>query len=99
MEFSRQEYWSGLPFLSREDLPNPGTKSASLALAGRFFITESPGKPVLNSNLEIIGKKNPKIVSLLGNGLLYVLYNTVTCFNIIFPIFIFQSMKSVLNQP
>ena len=29
MEFSRQEYWSGLPFASPGDLPNPGIKSVS----------------------------------------------------------------------
>ena len=47
MGFSRQEYCSGLPFPSPEDLPNPGiklTSLASLALAGRFFTTEPPGK-------------------------------------------------------
>ena len=41
MEFSRQEYWSRLPFLPPEDLPNLGIKPASPefpALAGRFFI-------------------------------------------------------------
>ena len=32
MEFSRQEYWSGLPFPSPEDLPNPGIKPRSPAL-------------------------------------------------------------------
>jgi len=40
MEFSRQEYWSGLPFSSPRDLPDPGIKLASLgflAWAGRFF--------------------------------------------------------------
>ena len=31
MGFPRQEYWSGLPFLSPEDLPHPGIKSASAA--------------------------------------------------------------------
>ena len=31
MEFSRQEYWSGLPFPPPGDLPNPGTKTALLA--------------------------------------------------------------------
>ena len=41
----RQEYWSGMPFAPPGDLPNPGTEPASLALAGRFFTTESPGKP------------------------------------------------------
>ena len=33
MEFSRQEYWSGLPFPSPEDLPHPVTESGSLPLA------------------------------------------------------------------
>ena len=46
MEFSRQEYWSGLPFPSPGDLPKPGIKPASPALAGGFFTTESPGKPL-----------------------------------------------------
>ena len=48
--FSRQEYWSGLPFPISGDLPYPGIKLESLvfpALAGRFFIIEPPGKPPL----------------------------------------------------
>ena len=45
MVFSKQEYWSGLPFLSPGDLPNPGIEPASPVLAGGFFITEPPGKP------------------------------------------------------
>ena len=54
MGFSRQEYWSGLPFPSPEDLPNPGIEpvspnyQASPALAGRFFTTEPSGKPVVD---------------------------------------------------
>ena len=46
--FSRQEYWSGLPFPSPEDLPNPGiepTSSAPPALAVRLFTTEHLGSP------------------------------------------------------
>ena len=46
MGFPRQEYWSGLPFPSPGDLPNPGIKSWSPALAGRFFTTEPPEKPI-----------------------------------------------------
>ena len=45
---SRQEYWSGLPFLPPGALPDPGIKPMSLrspALAGRFFTPEPPGKP------------------------------------------------------
>ena len=45
MGFSRQEYWSGLSFPSPGDLPDPGIKPMSLALAGGFFTTEPPGKP------------------------------------------------------
>ena len=51
MEFSKQEYWSGLPFPPPGDLPNPGIKAASLALAGRFFTAEPPGKPVKTTSL------------------------------------------------
>ena len=44
MGFPRQEYWSGLPFPTPGDLPNPEIKLTSLALAGEFFPTEPPGK-------------------------------------------------------
>ena len=47
-EFSREEYWSGLPFPSPGDLPDPGiepTSPDSPELAGRFFTTEPPEKP------------------------------------------------------
>ena len=45
MEFSRQAYWSGLPFSTPRDLPYPGIKLTSLALTSRFFTTVPPGKP------------------------------------------------------
>ena len=45
MGFPGQEYWSGLPFPSLGDLPNPGIKPESPALTGGFFTTEPPGKP------------------------------------------------------
>ena len=43
--FSRQEHWSGLPFLSPGDLPDPGIEPTFPALAGRLFTTQPPGKP------------------------------------------------------
>ena len=46
MRFSRQVYWSGLPFPPPEDLSNPGLQPTSPALAGRFFTTASHGKPM-----------------------------------------------------
>ena len=45
MGFSRQEYWSGLPFPSPGDLPNPGINATSPALADGVFTTEPPRKP------------------------------------------------------
>ena len=50
MAFSRQEYWSGLPFPPPEDLPDPGIEPMSPvtpAQGGTFFITVPPGKPQL----------------------------------------------------
>jgi len=46
MGFPRQEYWSGLPFPSPGDLPDPGIEPMSPALVGRFFTTEPLGKPL-----------------------------------------------------
>ena len=53
MEFSRPEYWSGLPFPSPGDLPNPGIEPRSPALQVDSLPAESPGKP-----------KNPGVGSL-----------------------------------
>ena len=44
LALSRQQYWSGLPFSSPGDLPDPGTKPTSPALACRFFTSEPPGE-------------------------------------------------------
>ena len=45
MEFSRQEYWSGLPFLSSRDFPDPGIKPVSLTLLADSSPCEPPGNP------------------------------------------------------
>ena len=46
--FPRQEYWSGLPFPSPEDLLNPGIEPVSPALqAVSYLSTEPPRKPIL----------------------------------------------------
>jgi len=44
MGFHRQEYWSGLPFPSPGDLPDPGIEPTSPALSRRFFTTEAQGR-------------------------------------------------------
>ena len=46
MGFSRQEYWSGLPFPSPGDLPDPGIKPRSPALQADALTSEPPGKPI-----------------------------------------------------
>ena len=53
MEFSRPEYWSGLPFPSPRALPNPGIKPMSAALQAESLPAEPQGKP-----------KNPGVDSL-----------------------------------
>ena len=45
MEFSRQEYWSGLPFPSPGDLPDPGMEPRSPTLQADSLPPELPGKP------------------------------------------------------
>ena len=54
MEFSRQEYWNGLPCPLPGDFPDPGTEPASLmslALAGRFFTASATwGTPILQED-------------------------------------------------
>ena len=42
--FPKQEYWSGLPFLSPVDILDPGIEPRSPALAGEFFTSEPSGK-------------------------------------------------------
>ena len=46
-EFSRQEYWSGLPCPPSGDLPHPGIKPMSPALQVDSLPSETPGKPLL----------------------------------------------------
>ena len=46
MRFPRQGYWSGLPFPSPRDLPDPGIEPVSPVLAGRIFTPEPPGKSI-----------------------------------------------------
>ena len=45
MGFSRQEYWSGLPFPPPGDLPDPGIEPRSPALQADTLTSEPPGKP------------------------------------------------------
>ena len=61
VEFSRQEYWSGLPFPTPGDLLNTGIEPVSPALAGGFFTTEPPaklrrtGRVIANLQMQTLG--------------------------------------------
>ena len=53
MRFSRQEYWSELPFPSPEDLPDPGIEPGSPALQADTLPSEPPGKPLPYDHITI----------------------------------------------
>ena len=69
MELSRQEYWSGFPFPTQGDLPDPGIElrsSVSPALVDRFFTTVLPGKPLfLGNTLYIVRGGNIVTIKIL----------------------------------
>ena len=52
--FSRQGYWSGLPFPSPGDLPDPGIKPGSSVLQADSLLSEPPGKPEVSVNILLI---------------------------------------------
>ena len=71
--FSRQEYWSGLPFPLPGDLPNPGIKPVFLespASAGRFFATRAIWKALIDYishyNIEILSANHAMVQSFSG---------------------------------
>ena len=74
MDFSRQEYLSGLPFPSPGNLPNPEIEPASPALVGRFFSTEPPGKPIhILNHVHKITKLKCLIKALIIHSILIIL--------------------------
>ena len=69
MEFSRQEYWSGLPFSSPGDLSHPGIKPRSLALQVDSLLSEPPGKHIYCPKAAPVQQFSPLILS--GKGKCY----------------------------
>ena len=49
--FPKQDNWSGLPFPSAGDLPNPGIKPGSAALQADALPSEPPGKPIVSNTV------------------------------------------------
>ena len=68
MEFTRQEYWSGLPFPSPGYLPDPGIEPGSPALEADALTPEPPGKPreeaqVMSNSLRPHGLSPARLLS------------------------------------
>ena len=66
MGFSRQEYWSGLPWLSPGDLPDPRTEPVSTELAGGFFTTDHQGSSRKQLPCIYCWKTSPVLFSNVG---------------------------------
>ena len=91
--FPRQEYWNGLPYASPRDLPNLGIELSFPALAGGFFIIETPGnhcnlpnlitglwgliKKQRGRTLPLVKKKKKKKKPLLHLGFVHSLTNSL----------------------
>ena len=64
MGLSKQEYWTGLPFLFPGGFPQPGIKLTSPALASGFFTAESPEKPISRYEHSVIQNLIPELLRL-----------------------------------
>ena len=73
MEFSRQKYWGGLPFLSPMDLPYPGIEPRSPVLQADVLPSEPPGKPTQITTKSIVNAQPPS--SLSDKLILYPLHS------------------------
>ena len=91
MEFSRQEYWSGLPLSSLGDLPDTGielTSFMSPALAGRFFTTSATHE--IKRHLLFGRKVMTNLDSILKNRDITLLKNVCIAKTMIFPVVIYR---------
>ena len=99
MRFPRQEYWSGLPFPSLEDLPDPGIEPGSLTLQAESLPSKAPGNW---DSKQKEGEKDSPIIPLdeklilimfqeLGSGLVHR-HGSFTCFLFVFVIWFFGDM-------
>ena len=69
MEFSRPEYWSGLPIPSPGNLPDPGFEPGSTALQADSLPPELPGKPLGEDPLNPLDSKEVKPINPKGTQL------------------------------
>ena len=102
MGFSRPEYWSGLPFPSPGDLPNPGIEPGSPALQADTLPSEPPGKSVITLKL-IFYIGYPKYVDDCGEYVRAVAKNGQTrwqvCIGVVFSWLLFSHEKGSKDHP
>ena len=99
--FSTQEYWSGLPFPSPEDLPDPGIKLRSPALWAEPLPSELPGKSQVT--VSRAGLRNSvnigyveKIIFRLQKGILSRSSLIAIQIRILFKLYLFTSMQDIV---
>ena len=97
MEFLRQEHWSGLPFPSPGDLPDPRIEPISPALAGGFFTTEPLRKPNLTILPSCIGIRRFWEIKLLEESVYLSLVHMVEV--LIFCFFSLDTKSLISNLP
>ena len=68
MGFFRQEYWSGFPFPSPGDLPDPGVESTSPVSAGGFFTTVPPGKSSIYIQFSSVAQSCPTLCNAMNHS-------------------------------
>ena len=96
MGFSRQEFWSGLPFPSPGDLPNRGIEPRSPTLEADALTSEPPGKPI---NVILNGKKLKAF--LLNSGIRHSCLLSLFLFNIVLEVLAIaiRQEKEMQNLP
>ena len=75
MEFSRQEYWSGLPYPSRGDLPDSGIELRFPAMQVDSFLSGLPGKPQGLATRHLISKRMIDILQLIYSSSITFTYH------------------------
>ena len=100
MEFSRQEYWSGLPFPSPRDFPNPGIEHGSPALQADSLLPEPPGKPCLHRfTYSAVPYKLKHTIFILLHLLLSLLrFIRIVCCASVFSLFLVEHHYNVWTQ-
>ena len=93
MEFSRQEYWNGLPFLSPGDLSDPGTEPRSHALQADSLLSE----PAKKSGIYLFMPKT-QLLRLTTIKSMKLMLNSMSCFQVLSSLFCILLLQNEQHQ-